>query len=47
MKKIHPKSVGFIRQSIEIFFNWLIESSEIQIASKARSTKDLIAHIFG
>jgi hypothetical protein len=46
-EKVYSKSVSSIRQSIEILFNWLIESSGIQIASKVRSTKGLIVHVFG
>lgn len=33
-EKVYSKSVSSIRQSVEIFFNWLIETSGIQIASK-------------
>ena len=47
MKKVYSKSVSSIRQSIEILFNWLIESSGIQTASKVRSTKGLFVHVFG
>ena len=46
-KSIFTKSVSSIRQSIEILFNWLIESSGIQTASKVRSTKGLLVHVFG
>jgi hypothetical protein len=46
-EKVNSKSVSSIRQSIEILFNWLIESSGIQIASKVRSTKGLLVHVFG
>src|SRR6185437_11874 len=45
--KLYSKIVSSFRQSIEIFFNWLIESSGIQIASKVRSTKGLFVHVFG
>ncbi|APJ02640.1 transposase [Silvanigrella aquatica] len=46
-EKAYSKSVSSIRQSIEILFNWLIETSGIQIASKVRSTKGLMVHVFG
>lgn len=46
-EKVYSKSVSSIRQSIEILFNWLIETSGIQIASKVRSTKGLMVHVFG
>jgi len=28
-------------------FNWLIEKTDIQTASKVRSTKGLLVHVFG
>jgi hypothetical protein len=40
-------AVSKIRQPIEALFNWLIEKTDIQRASKVRSTKGLIVHIFG
>lgn len=40
-------AVSKVRQPIESWFNWLIEKSGIQKASKIRSTKGLILHIFG
>lgn len=46
-EKVYSKIVSSFRQSIEILFNWLIETSGIQIASKVRSTKGLIVHVFG
>lgn len=41
------KNVSSIKQSIESFFGWLIEKTDIQKASKVRSTKGLLVHIFG
>lgn len=35
------------RQTIECFFNWLQEKTSIQYASKVRSLKGLLVHIFG
>lgn len=43
----YSKAVSAIRQPIESFFNWLIEKTDIQKASKVRSTNGLQAHIFG
>lgn len=40
-------SVSRIRQPIESFFNWLEEKTNIQSASKVRSTSGLMVHIFG
>jgi hypothetical protein len=40
-------SVSKVRQPIESFFNWLIEKTDIQRASKVRSTKGLMVHVFG
>ena len=39
--------VSRVRQPIESFFNWLNEKTGIQVASKVRSTKGLLTHIFG
>ncbi len=46
-EKVYSKIVSSFRQSIEILFSWLIETSGIQIASKVRSSKGLIVHVFG
>lgn len=40
-------AVSSIRQPIESLFNWLIEKTNIQNASKVRCTKGLILHVFG
>lgn len=40
-------AVSRIRQPIESLFNWIIEKTDIQRASKVRSTKGLLVHIFG
>lgn len=44
---VYSKAVSTVRQPIESLFNWLIEKTDIQRASKVRSTKGLIVHIFG
>jgi hypothetical protein len=40
-------AVSRIRQPIESLFNWLIEKTDIQKASKVRSTKGLMVYVFG
>ena len=40
-------AVSKIRQPIESLFNWLIEKTDFQKASKVRSTNGLFVHIFG
>lgn len=40
-------AVSKIRQPIESFFNWLIQKTDIQRASKVRSTNGLLIHVFG
>ena len=44
---LYSTAVSKIRQPIESLFNWLIEKTDIQRASKVRSTKGLLIHIFG
>jgi hypothetical protein len=44
---LYSKAVSSIRQSIESLFNWIIEKTDIQRASKVRSTKGLLVHVFG
>ena len=39
--------VSSVRQPIESFFNWLNEKTQIQKASKVRSSKGLLVHILG
>jgi len=40
-------AVSKVRQPIEALFNWLIEKTDIQRASKVGSTKGLLVHVFG
>jgi len=40
-------AVSQVRQPIESFFNWINEKTGIQIASKVRSYKGLMVHVFG
>ncbi|RYE20465.1 MAG: transposase [Sphingobacteriaceae bacterium] len=44
---LFSKAVSTIRQPIEALFNWLIVKTDIQRASKTRSTKGLLVHVFG
>ena len=44
---IFSTAVSKIRQPIESLFNWLIEKTDIQRASRVRSTKGLLVHVFG
>jgi hypothetical protein len=44
---LFSKAVSKVRQPIESLFNWLIEKTDIQRASKVRSTKGLLVHVFG
>ena len=44
---LYSTAVSKIRQPIESFFNWLIEKTDIQRASKVRSANGLIVHVFG
>jgi len=45
--KLYSTAVSRLRQPIESLFNWLIEKTDIQRASKVRSTKGLVVHVFG
>jgi hypothetical protein len=40
-------AVSNIRQPIEGFFNWLLEKTDFQRASKVRSANGLLIHVFG
>ncbi|MFA5298462.1 MAG: transposase, partial [Lutibacter sp.] len=44
---LFSRAVSTVRQPIESFFNWVNEKTQIQNASKVRSTKGLIVHLFG
>jgi len=45
--KLFSTAVSRIRQPIESLFNWLIEKTDIQKASKVRSLQGLMVHVFG
>jgi hypothetical protein len=44
---LYSGAVSRVRQPIESLFNWIIEKTDIQRASKVRSTKGLLVHVFG
>lgn len=44
---LYSKAVSSLRQPLESLNNWIIEHSGIQMASKVRSTKGLLVHVFG
>lgn len=44
---LYSKAVSSIRQPIESFFSWIEEKTGIQRASKIRSYKGLMVHVFG
>jgi Transposase DDE domain len=46
-QKLFSTMVSRARQPIESFFNWLDEKVSIQSASKVRSTRGLLKHVFG
>ena len=45
--KLFSTAVSRLRQPIESLFNWLIDKTDIQRASKVRSAKGLTVHVFG
>lgn len=46
-QKIRNTAFSRLRQPIESYFNWLIELTGIQNASKTRATKGVLCHIYG
>ncbi len=47
IEKYHNRLVAKLRQPIESLFNWINEKTEIQKASKVRSTNGLLIHCWG
>ena len=45
--KIYSSAVSSIRQPVEALFSWIQEKTGIQCASKVRSYKGLMVHVFG
>lgn len=46
-EKYYNRLVSRLRQPIESFFKWLIDTTDIQRASTVRSTEGLMIHCFG
>lgn len=46
-QKQRNTAISRLRQPIEAYFNWLIEKTNIQNASKTRATKGVLSHIYG
>ncbi len=46
-QKAYNRLVNRLRQPIESFFNWLNEKTQIQNASKVRSTESLLVQCWG
>ena len=44
--KLYNRAVSSVRQPLESFFNWIIEKTRIQFASKVRSAAGLLAFVF-
>lgn len=44
---VYSRAVSGVRQPIEMLFKRIIEKTDIQRASKVRSTKGLLVHVFG
>ena len=47
LEKYHNRLVAKFRQPIESLFNWIIEKTNIQKASKIRSSEALLIHCWG
>ena len=45
--QLYSTEISRIRQPIESLNNWIVEKTGIQTASKVRSTKGLMVHVFG
>ncbi len=46
-QKLESTAVSRVRQPIESLFNWINEKTGIEVASKVRSTKGLMVHVYG
>lgn len=46
-QKYQNTAISSLRQPIESFFNWLIEKTNIQDASRTRATKGVLSHVYG
>jgi hypothetical protein len=45
--KLYSEAIGRLRQPIESLFSWIDEKTGIQRASKVRSYRGLLVHVFG
>ncbi len=45
--QLYSTAVSKVRQPVESMNNWIQEKTGIEIASKVRSTKGLLVHVFG
>lgn len=45
--RLYSEAVSRVRQPIESLFNWIQEQTGIELASKVRSAKGLLVHVFG
>ena len=45
--RVYSQIVSGVRQPIESLFNWVEEKTGIEVASKVRSYKGLMVHVFG
>jgi len=46
-EQLLSSSVSRVRQPIEALFSWIQEKTNIQFASRVRSSKGLMVHLFG
>jgi hypothetical protein len=46
-QELYSELVSRVRQPIESLFNWIIEKTGINVASKVRSQNGLLVHVFG
>jgi hypothetical protein len=46
-QELYSELVSRVRQPIESLFNWIIEKTGINVASKVRSHNGLLVHVFG
>ncbi|HYE35603.1 MAG TPA: hypothetical protein VEB01_09325, partial [Methylocaldum sp.] len=45
--RLFSTAVSRVRQPIEALFNWIQEKTGIEAASKVRSSRGLLVHVFG
>lgn len=47
LQQVYSTSISRVRQPIESLFNWIDQKTAIQTASRVRSTRGLLVHVFG